>query len=73
LIQKGCQNGNLLCYDRVHWVDDFGMLADARLNRNRKGGRWGRFDEIEADKFEHAWKAARDSPLWRQQQICRRS
>jgi hypothetical protein len=73
LIQKGCQKGNLLCYDRVRWFDDFGMLADARLNRNRKGGRWGQFDEIEADEFECAWNAARDSPLWRQQQICRRS
>lgn len=59
--------GNLLCYDRVHWVDDFGMLADARLNRNRKRGRWGQSEEIKAEEFERVWNAARASPLWQQQ------
>jgi hypothetical protein len=61
------ENGSLLCYDRIHWVDDFGMLADARINRNRKEGPWGRSEEIEAAEFERVWTAARRSPSWPQQ------
>lgn len=61
------ENGSLLCYDRAHWLDDFGMLADARINRNRKDERWGHSEEIEATEFESAWTVARASPLWRQQ------
>ncbi len=60
-------NGNLLSYDRIHWVDDFGMLADACINRNRKCGRWSQSEEIEAAEFDRVWAAARASPLWRQQ------
>ncbi len=61
------ENGKLLCYDRGHWVDNFGMLGDARLNRNCKCGRWGQSEEIKADEFERVWNAAQASPLWRQQ------
>jgi hypothetical protein len=57
----------MLSYDRVHWVDDFGMLGDAKINRNRKRGPWGQSEEIEPAEFERAWKAARASPLWPQQ------
>ena len=58
------ENGNLLSYDRVHWVDDFGMLGDARINRNRKRGQWGQSEEIELAEFERVWTAARASPMW---------
>jgi hypothetical protein len=61
------ENGNMLCYDRIHWVDDFGMLGDARINRNRTRGPWGQSEEIEADEFERVWRAARASPMWPQQ------
>jgi hypothetical protein len=61
------QNGNLLSYDRAHWVDEFGMLGDARINRNRKHGPWGQSEEVEAAEFERVWAAARASPLWAQQ------
>jgi hypothetical protein len=61
------ENGNLLSYDRIHWVDDFGMLADARIKRSEKQGPWGHSEEIEAVEFERAWSAARASPMWPQQ------
>jgi hypothetical protein len=61
------RNGNTLCYDRGHWVDDFGMLADGRINRNRKHGHWGRSSEIPASGFEEVWAAARSSSIWRDQ------
>jgi hypothetical protein len=61
------ENGNTLCYDRVHWVDDFGMLADGRSNRNRKEWPWGKSEEIEPAEFERFWTAARASSLWRRQ------
>jgi hypothetical protein len=61
------ENRNMLCYDRSHWVDDFGMLANARINRNRKQGPWGLSEEITGVEFEHVWSSARRSPLWRRQ------
>jgi hypothetical protein len=62
------ENGSMLSYDRRHWVDEFGMLGDARINRNRKQGRWGQSEEITAAEFESVWKAARRSPVWKRQQ-----
>ena len=32
------EDGQMLSYDRVHWVDEFGILGDAMINRNRKQG-----------------------------------
>jgi hypothetical protein len=61
------EDGHMLCYDRVHWVDDFGMLGDAKINRNRKEGPWGKSEEIEPAEFERIWMAARSSPTWLQQ------
>jgi hypothetical protein len=61
------EDGHSLSYDRVHWVDDFGMLGDAKMNRNRKSGPWGDSKEIESAEFERVWKAARASSTWPQQ------
>lgn len=61
------ENGSILSYDRVHWVDGFGMLGDARINRNRKGTPRGLSVEIEAAEFERVWEVARESPVWPQQ------
>lgn len=65
-IQK-FENGKILSFDRVHWVDEFGMLADAQINRNRKTGIWGTSIEISAAEFERVWQKARRSSLWIQQ------
>ncbi len=61
------EDGHMLSYDRVHWVDEFGMLGDAKINRNRKQGPWGKSGEIESAEFESIWTAARVSPTWPQQ------
>jgi hypothetical protein len=61
------ENGNLLSYDRSHWIDDFGMLGDARINRSRTQGRWGQSEEIEPAELERVWSAARASPMWLRQ------
>jgi hypothetical protein len=61
------EDGHMLSYDRVHWIDKFGMLGDAKINRNRKQGPWGRSEEIESTEFERIWRAARASPTWQQQ------
>ena len=60
-------NGNIMSYDRVHWVDDFGMLGGAKFNRNCKRGKWGHSEEIDAAEFEHMWTAARTSATWPEQ------
>jgi hypothetical protein len=57
----------MLSYDRVHWVDEFGMLGDAKINRNRKRGLWGHSEEIESAEFGRVWSAARASPIWPRQ------
>jgi hypothetical protein len=61
------ENANMLSYHRTHWVDEFGMLGDARINRNRKHGPWGHSQEINAAEFEGVWTAARISLIWPQQ------
>src|SRR5262249_8243358 len=61
------EDGHMLSYDRVHWIDVFGTLADAKINRNRKQGPWGRSEEVEPAEFERVWTAARASPTWPQQ------
>ncbi len=57
----------MLSFDRVHWVDAFGMLGDAKINRNRKQYLWGTCEEIESAEFERVWTEARASPTWPQQ------
>jgi hypothetical protein len=63
------EDGHFLTYDRVNWVDDFGMLGDAQINRNRKSGPWGRSKEIESAEFERVWGTARTSQMWPQQMV----
>jgi hypothetical protein len=67
------ENGRMLSYDRNHWVDDFGMLGDGKINRKRKQGpwqsseTWWSSEEIKPEEFERIWEAARSCPTWREQ------
>lgn len=60
-------NGNVLSYDREPWVDAYGMLGEARVNRNRTALRWGKVEEIVAEEFERIWARALRHPLRKQQ------
>jgi hypothetical protein len=61
-------NGYALRYDRVHWVDDFGVLADAPYDRDKWMEWWGRPPiEISSQEFEDTWTVAGESPATRMQ------
>ncbi len=55
-------NGHALRYDRAHWVDDLGMLADARYRPKTWVRWWGPAVPVTADEFERVWAAAESSP-----------
>jgi hypothetical protein len=55
-------NGYALRYDRVHWVDEFGMLADARYDERKWNKWWGPFVKISRQEFEDVWQAVERSP-----------
>jgi hypothetical protein len=60
------ENGYTLRYDRIHWADGFGILADMR--HSKKCDRWwGPPIEIDPIEFEAAWQAATASPTWQEQ------
>lgn len=61
------ENGNMLRYDREHWVDEYGMLGDARINRNQRAGPWGGFKEVPAQEFQSVWVMAGTESLWKRQ------
>ena len=54
-------NGHALRYDRVHWVDDYGMLADMRYSSKWK--KWWPSLLVEPAEFEEVWCAAETSPV----------
>jgi hypothetical protein len=58
------ESGRFLRYDRRHWVDAFGMLADARFGRALTRSRRRRILAVEAAEFEAEWEAAGCSPQW---------
>ena len=61
------ENGHVLRFDRTHWVDNFGMLADMRYNPKKWEKWWGPSLTIEAAEFDEVWRAAEASPTWRLQ------
>jgi hypothetical protein len=61
------ENGNMLRYDREHWVDGYGMLGDARINRNRLAGPWGKAEEVPKEEFQSLWVEAGTRSLWKRQ------
>lgn len=56
--------GRFLRYDREHWVDAFGMLADARFKQPLTLSRHWQILAIEGAEFETEWEAAGRSPQW---------
>jgi hypothetical protein len=60
------ENGNYLRYDRRHWDDDFGMLADARASK-KLDEHWGAV-AISKSEFERVWQESEKSPIWQLQQ-----
>ncbi|HEY2154283.1 MAG TPA: hypothetical protein VGH33_01545 [Isosphaeraceae bacterium] len=60
-------NGCALRYDRVHWVDGFGTLAEMRYDAKKWAKWWGPSVAIPAEEFEAVWRAAQSSPTWEEQ------
>ena len=60
-------NGYALRYDRVHWVDGFGILAEMRYDAEKWAEWWGPSITIGPSEFEAVWRAAESSPTWEQQ------
>lgn len=59
-------NGNTLRYDRHHWADDFGWLADMKHSKKWESW-WGPSIEIDRAEFDDAWQAAIESSTWQEQ------
>src|SRR5262245_58179180 len=55
------ENGWSTCYDRQHWEDQFGSLADFRFGLTWVK-HWGEPDLITREEFEARWKEAAGSP-----------
>jgi hypothetical protein len=60
-------NGYSLRYDRTHWVDGFGILADMRYNAKKWENCWGPVIAIDPSEFDAVWQAAEASPTWTKQ------
>lgn len=55
-------NGYLSRYDRTHWDDQFGTLANLRFGKAWMR-HWGKPIAITRDEFEHKWQDAVNSPI----------
>jgi hypothetical protein len=60
-------SGKYLRYDRVHWVDGFGMLADGILRTEPEDDPQFVVHTTTKREFEKVWQAAGDSVEWQQQ------
>lgn len=61
------ENGHLLRYDRCHWVDGFGILAEMRYDEKKWEEWWGPAIPIDAAEFESVWRIAGAAACWRLQ------
>lgn len=61
------ENGHALKYDRSHWKDRFGMLADMKHDPKKCTQWWGPSVAIDAAEFEAVWKLAEMSTQWAEQ------
>ena len=48
-------NGHCLQYDRDHWIDNFGLLAEARHSFGAQPQQRWVIDEISAPEFVTVW------------------
>ena len=55
-------NGNSLRYDRFHWADELGMLADIRYDGKQWSKWWGTIVESSPNEFEEVWLVGERSP-----------
>lgn len=62
------ENGRILSYDRDHWIDEFGMLADGISDPTLKLPDWIEVCTIPRKQFETVWRQARSSSDWIEQQ-----
>ena len=58
------ENGYLVRYDREHWDDQFGTLADFRYGKTWVK-HWGEPHAITREEFELKWDAAEKSPPYK--------
>jgi len=61
------ENAYALRYDRIHWVDDLGMLADSRYRPKTWERWWGPSISVTEEEFEQVWRSVESSPVWRLQ------
>jgi hypothetical protein len=54
-------NGNCLRYDREHWVDKFGMLAEASNSQSCSDRRWS-IEQTTRKEFEAIWNESKTAP-----------
>lgn len=67
------ENGRTLRYDRGHWCDEFGMLADMQSRRNLTVRHWGAIVEIPVSEFDAIWSRAGTNEFWPRQLASSRS
>jgi hypothetical protein len=56
-------NGYSLRYDRSHWVDELGVLAQMRYDRKKWEEWWEPSEGVSPQEFEAVWRAAESSPV----------
>jgi hypothetical protein len=56
-------NGYSLRYDRSHWFDELGMLAQMRYDKKKWEEWWGPSEETSSQEFEAVWRAGESSPV----------
>ncbi len=63
-------DGQMLRYDRIHWIDEFGRLMGSKFSKQPK---WMNnrisLELISALEFDGYWQRALKSDLWEQQQM----
>lgn len=59
------ENGYVVCYDRAHWQDQFGSLADFRFGALWQS-HWGASNDVSAEDFERQWALGPMSPPYAQ-------